>query len=294
MKLSELNIENTHVGSDGEFNSLGLLTHKGEKMLVCFYSKDYLNTLLSNPDISCVITTPDLANLIPQAIGILLSSDPLETFYTIHHYLALSTNFYGQSFKTLVGGGSLIHEKCYVAPENVKIGRNCVIEPNATILANTIIEDNVIIRSGVVIGTEGFEFKKIKGILTAIKHVGGVRIRSNVEIQANCAISKSVFGGFTEIGEFTKLDNLVHVAHNVVIGKNCRLAAAAMIAGSTTIGDDVWIGPNCTVSSEVTIEDGAEISLGAVVTRNVKKGQKVSGNFAIDHEKLISFLKTIR
>lgn len=294
MKLSELNIENIAIAKDGEFKSLGLLGHKEDCMLVCFYSKDYLNQLLQNPNISCIVTTNDLSEYIPNGKGVIISENPLETFYIIHHYLVEYTQFYWKNFNTTIGNNCQIHERSFIATQNIKIGNNCIIEANAIILPYTIIEDNVIIRPGVVIGTEGFEFKNINGKLTAIKHAGGVKICNNVEIQANCAISKSVFGNFTVIGENTKLDNLVHVAHNVIIGKNCRLAASAMIAGSTTIGNNVWIGPNCTISSDIIIEDEAEISLGAVVTRNVKRGQKMSGNFAIDHDKLISFIKQIR
>ncbi len=67
-----------------------------------------------------------------------------------------------------------------------------------------------------------------------------------------------------------------------------------MVAGSAKIGDDVWIGPSASVSSGVEIGDGASITLGSVVTKNVAPGQRVTGNFAIDHDKFIAFLKTIR
>jgi UDP-3-O-[3-hydroxymyristoyl] glucosamine N-acyltransferase len=294
MKLSDIVVNNIFVARDGTFNSLGALSHHENNMLVCLYSKDYLNEFLLNNNISCVITTSDFAELIPIDMGLIIAENPLEAFYLIHHHLVEKTQFYWTDFKTEIGINCKIHERSFIDTENVKIGNNCIIEPNTTILSHTIIGDNVTIRSGVVLGTEGFEFKQIHGKLTAIKHAGGVKICNNVEIQANCAISKSVFGNFTVIGENSKLDNLVHIAHNVIIGQNCRLAASAMIAGSTTIGNNVWIGPNCTISSEIIIEDNAEVSLGAVVTRNVKKGQKVSGNFAIDHDKLVSFIKQIR
>jgi UDP-3-O-[3-hydroxymyristoyl] glucosamine N-acyltransferase len=115
-----------------------------------------------------------------------------------------------------------------------------------------------------------------------------------VELQANCCISKSVFGGFTEIGEDSKFDNMVHIAHNVKMGKRCFAAACAMIAGSVTIGDDVWIGPAAAITSEVDIGDKASITVGSVVSRNVAPGQKVTGNFAIDHDRFIEFIKSIR
>jgi len=163
-----------------------------------------------------------------------------------------------------------------------------------TVLPHTIIGDEVILRAGSVIGAQGFEFKRIGESILPVAHAGGVRLSDRVEIQANSCVDRSIFGGFTEIGEDTKLDNFVHVAHNVKIGKRCLLAAHAMIAGSVTIGDDVWIGPSAAVSSEITIGDGAYVTLGSVVTRDVAAGQRVTGNFAIDHDKFIAFLRTIR
>lgn len=294
MLLSELKIENAIVKTEGKFFALGLLSHLVDKMLVCFYDKSYLGVFLANENISCVVTNSEIAALLPEKYGVIISDYPLKTFYQIHRYLNNNTDFYWQSFATRIAPSAQIHERAYIAEADVQIGENCIIEPNVTILPKTILGDNVIIRAGVVLGTEGFEFKKIDGLLVSVNHSGGVKVGNNVEIQANCAVSRSVFGGFTEIGDYTKLDNLVHVAHNVKIGKNCRLAAAAMIAGSTTIGDNVWIGPNCTISSEVIIGNNASVSLGAVVTRNVKENQKVSGNFAVDHDKLVAFIRTIR
>ena len=56
--------------------------------------------------------------------------------------------------------------------------------------------------------------------------------------------------------------------------------------------NDVWIGPG--VVSQVKLQQkGASITIGAVVIRNVNEHQRVSGNFAIDHD-VIAFLKTIR
>jgi len=96
------------------------------------------------------------------------------------------------------------------------------------------------------------------------------------------------------VGDDTKTDNFVHIAHNVHLGRGCFLAAHAMVAGSVTMGDEVWIGPSAAISSEITIGSKANITIGAVVTRNVEPGQKVSGNFAIDHTRYMAFLKTIR
>ena len=67
-----------------------------------------------------------------------------------------------------------------------------------------------------------------------------------------------------------------------------------MVAGSTVIGDDVFVGPNASLSSELTIGSRAHITIGAVVTRDVAPGRRVSGNFAIDHQRLVAHLRKIR
>jgi len=67
-----------------------------------------------------------------------------------------------------------------------------------------------------------------------------------------------------------------------------------MIAGSAVLGDDVWVGPSASISSEINVGNGAAISLGAVVTRDVEAGARVSGNFAIDHERFLTFMRSIR
>jgi len=227
-------------------------------------------------------------------IGLAITPDPRGVFYAYHNHLACNTDFYWTDFKTEIGEGAQVHHTASVAQRNVRIGRRTIIEANTTINERSIIGENVIIRTGVRISTQGFEFKRVGHEIVPVEHAGGVRLGDRVEIQANSAISRSVFGGYTELGDDTKLDNLVHVAHNVIIGKRCFLAAAAMIAGSVTIHDDVWIGPGASVSSGVTIGDKASVTIGAVVTRDVPSNARVSGHFAIDHEKYLAFVKKIR
>ena len=61
-----------------------------------------------------------------------------------------------------------------------------------------------------------------------------------------------------------------------------------------TIGDDVWIGPNATIINELKIGKSANISVGSFVTKDVTVGQRVSGNFAIEHSRFLSLLKSLR
>jgi UDP-3-O-[3-hydroxymyristoyl] glucosamine N-acyltransferase len=72
------------------------------------------------------------------------------------------------------------------------------------------------------------------------------------------------------------------------------VAAGAIILGSTVVGNDVWVGPGAIVSNELDIGDKAFITLGAVVTRDVGVGEKVSGNFAVPHDRFLEHLREIR
>ncbi|MDR0851210.1 MAG: hypothetical protein LBN36_01820, partial [Clostridiales Family XIII bacterium] len=106
-------------------------------------------------------------------------------------------------------------------------------------------------------------------------------------------ISVKHLGGVV-IGDSCKAADHVHVAHAVKIGYGALIAANACINGNVHIGDDAWIGPGSTLSNGITIGNHARISIGSVVTKDVGDGKTVSGNFAIDHEKFIDFVKSIR
>jgi len=292
MKLSALK-KLVHVERDGKFQSLGFIEDGKPNQLVFIEDAKYLHQIDEKLNITCVVTTPELALQIPPSMGIIVSDIPRKTFYEVHNYLATS-DFYWKPFDYRIASSSNIDSRAYVAMRSVQIGERCEIGPNVSILPDTIIGDDVIIRAGSVIGTEGFKFERLRTEMIRVTHAGGVRIGNRVEIQANCCISKALFGGFTQIGDDSKLDNLVHVAHGVIIGKRCFIAACAMIAGNAVIGDDVTIGPSVAISAYgIVVGDGASVTIGSVVTKDVSPGQRVTGNFAIDHDKYIAFLKGI-
>lgn len=291
MRLSDVaQIGALKVVRDGEFRSLGLLSHRQEAMLVQFYDHKFAPAVSGNPNITCVITTQELSAKISRDLAIAVCSEPSASFYRVHEYLLRETSFYGVDFDTEIAPTAVIHPTAYVASRNVRIGARTVVEPKAVILDKCVIGDDVVIRAGTVIGGEGCEPKWVSGRHMIVPHAGGVRIGDRVEIQGNAHVARSLFGGFTEIGNDTKVDGMAHVAHNVRIGQGCEIGACTMIAGSTTIGDRVCLGPNSSISSELSIGDGANVTLGAVVTRDVQPGQKVTGHFAVDHRKFLAFM----
>jgi len=286
-----------NVVKDGEFDDLELLaTDNGRQVLSFIEKSKYLAELNANESIVSLLCTPSLIQEINiekySSVGV--CETPRLAFFQLHHLLLEDKHFYGITSPSQIDSSAVIHPTAYIAKENVIIGRNSIIGPNVSILARVEIGSDCIIGAGTVIGGDGFEAFRYDNKVISVKHAGWARIRDHVEIHCNCTIDRGLFSEDTIIGEHSKLDNLVHVAHNVVIGRRVLVAAAAMFSGRVTVEDDSWIGPGCCLTNGMHIGRGASVSIGAVATRSVDDGQTVSGNFAIEHSKLIAFIKSIR
>ena len=280
---------------DGHFDHLGKIPTNLSNLIVPVKHEKYIRQLATNENIVGVITTADIVGSIPGFYAVAISEKPINTLYHIHDILCATPGYYWTSFETNIPADADIHPTAHVSDVDVKIGQHASIGPNATILPRTIIGDDVTIRAGVVIGTEAFEIiTDDDGKSRVAPQAGGVKIGNRVELQANTAVTRSIFGGFTEIGDDSCTDNLVHIAHDVSIGRRCKIAASAMISGRVHIGDDVWIGPGASISNGISIGDGAHITIGAVVIKDVGSHSRVSGNFAIDHRRFVQFIRKIR
>jgi UDP-3-O-[3-hydroxymyristoyl] glucosamine N-acyltransferase len=284
------------VRRDAEFRSLGYLGHRlpRVRMLAFLEHERFLPRVASQPDLGAVLTTDALADRVPQGLGVLVHSRPGPAFYALHNHLAVATDFYWDDFPSEIHPSARVHPRAHVAERNVRLGRDCVVEPGAVVLGRTIAGDGVRIRAGSVIAADGMELKRVDGAVVRLEHAGGVRLGDRVEVHANAVVVRAVFGGFTEIGDDTVVGSLVNVAHGVRIGRRCFLPDTCMLAGAVTVGDDVVIDPNATIAHELHLGDGCRITLGAVVTKDVPAGQKVSGNFAIPHDRFLRFIRSIR
>ena len=279
---------------DATFTSLGFASHDAPRMLVFLESEAHLDGVLANPVIVGVLASEALAAAVPERLGLAVAANPRLAFYTLHNHLVERTDFYGARRATQVAASARVDASAHVAEHDVRIGERVVVEPRAVIMPRVVLEDDVIVRAGTVVGSQGLQASVVDGRMLKVAHGGGVIMRRGAEVHSNSCIDRAVFGGFTEVGEDSIIANLVYVAHNVRIGKRCRVAANAAIGGSTTLGDEVYVGPGAAISSELRVGDGAVVSLGAVVTRDVLPGQRVSGNFALDHERFIAHMRQIR
>lgn len=263
-------------------------------------SEVYVRKSIAHAHVTAILTTPQIAQSVMHTMpegtnkGLAVSDSPKVDFFKLHNYLAEKTEFYRRPNRSSIGAGCTISKWASIDEQNVVIGDNVVIEDFVRISANTTIGNGTIIRSGTVIGGDGFQFLRLPNTILKVAHAGGVWIGENVEIQSSCMIDRHIFGGDTRIGNDTKLADGVHIAHCAQIGARTLIAAGAIVLGSAAIGDDVWIGPGAVISNEIDIGNAAYITLGAVVTRNVAAGERVTGNFAIAHERFLQHLRTIR
>ena len=158
------------------------------------------------------------------------------------------------------------------------IGDDCFIDSNVKVYDGTIMGKGCVVKTGAVLGGEGFGFERDeKGNKFRFPQIGQLIIGNFVEIGANTCIDRGSLS-CTLIGDYTKINNLCHIAHNNVIGRNVTIAGCVNISGSSVIEDDVWIAPNCTIRGFIHLGHRCIIGMGAVVVKDVPKGETWVGN----------------
>lgn len=275
------------------FQYVGKIPTRLENRLVFCGTVSHIAEALRHDGIAGIITREELIESIPDFLGVAIAKNPLKESYRIHEHLCAVPDYYWMSEPTLIDASVVIGAGAVIAPNNVSIGAGTIIHPGAIIGERTIIGTNCSIGPGVVLACDAFEVFKRDEEVSILRQAGGVRIGNFVDIQAKSTIVRSTFGGFTEIGDETKIDCQVHVAHDCSIGKRVRIAACAEISGRVEIGDDVYLGPNCSISNGLSLGDGSFVTIGSVVVKDVPCGQRVTGNFAVAHQRWIRFVKSV-
>jgi len=125
-----------------------------------------------------------------------------------------------------------------------------------------IIANNVTIRSGAVLGLDSFQHQRTSHGILSPRHDGLLFIDEGTEIGAHGAFSKGFSYRPTYIGRDNKFDAHSYVAHGVRIGDENIICVGTRIMGHTKVGNG-W-------------------------------DKVMSGNFAVSHDKWLSFVKSIR
>lgn len=282
---------------DCEFDILGLIgkEYLPEIKVVTFLgSMPYVTDFLKS-NMAGVFCTKEIADFICKKYngGICIAKDPKALFFQFHNSLTNENKSADKKCASVIHPTAVINGKATIAQNDVLIGANVKIGSNTIIHEGVTIGDNVIIREGCVIGTPAFYYFGQVEQRVPVESAGEVLIEDDVEIHANVTICKGVLGGKTKIGRMSKVDSHVFIGHDVQIDDNCMIAANASFGGWSTLKSNVFVGVSASFAPGVIVEKNAKISIGAVVTTNVPEGTQYSGNFAVQHNKFISYVKSI-
>lgn len=252
----------------------------------------HLREAADRTDIAGIVTTPELAERVPQHLGLAIADRPLAAAYALHDYLVGIPGLLWADFETEIASDAVIEAGAVIARRNVRIGPGAHIAAGAVLHERTIVGNRCSIGNHSVIGSPAFEVETVDGRQRIMPQAGGVLIEDNVEILAQTVVARATFGGFTRIGAGTKIDNLVHVGHDCSIGCDVQIVCGVKFGGRTVIGDRVFIGSNAVTSPGLVIGADARVSMGAVVVKDVAEKQVVSGHFAVEHMKWLRFISS--
>lgn len=197
----------------------------------------------------------------------------------------------------------------YYYGENVKIGKNVIIEPfvkignNVTIGENTIIQSGALIQDNVkigkncyireksVIGGEDFGIERdSEGRTFRIPHIGGVEIGDDVEV----GIFSTVCSGTIEptiVEDYVKIDTTVNVGHNTKIRKGTLITAGVLIGGSTEIGNNCTLGLNSSIKNGIKIGNNVVLGMASNIVKSVEDNQILTSEQADTLENIRKFSK---
>lgn len=287
-------IANLKVVRDAEFSYVGKIPTALTGRVVPAMKLSHIESAKHHDGIAAFIVPANIANLVPVEFGLAITETPQIAAGIIQEQLCADADFQWEGFQSKIDADANISPAAHVASHDVVIGAGTHIGPNAVILPRSIIGRNCYIGPGTVIGMEAFEHMAGSSPSRILPQTGGVRIEDYVTIQANCTVVRATFGGFTILGRETMLDCQVHVAHDCKIGQRVKLTACTEISGRVEIGDDSFLGPNCSISNGIKLGQKVHITIGSVVVRDVADGQRVTGNFALPHQKWLNFIRTFR
>lgn len=263
--------------------------------LVACSALKHVREALREDGIVGVVTTSELAEHVPEHLGLAVSDAPLVMSMRLHEALMQIEGLQWASFETEIDSSTTVHPSAVIADRDVRIGAGTIIGPRAIILERSIIGQNCVIGPGAVVGCDAFQVFRADEQQRVIAQSGGVMLGNSIEIQANCTLSRAVFGGFTELGDETILDSQVHVGHDCVIGKKVLIANNVSLSGRVIVQDNVYIAPNATISNGLTLAEGSKITIGSTVFANTKPEEKVTGYFAQPHDKwMMQFIRSQR
>jgi UDP-3-O-[3-hydroxymyristoyl] glucosamine N-acyltransferase len=284
VKLSQAIREET-VARDGEFETLGRVDSELSGTLAYCDTVVHLTAALANTNVSCIVTTPELALEVGSGKGLVVSSAPRVLFYRIHNRLIIEQ-------RPTMPTAPSIGEACDVHPSaqvsaRARIGSRVALGERVVVKEEVEIGDDTFVDAGAVIGVDGLLYVTDEaGNKISIRHGGGVRIGRGVTVLSNVVIARGIHApAVTRIGDRSIIGIATNVGHEAEIGRNCVVSSNCVVARGAKLDDEAYIGSSAVIREYVRVGRGAQVQAGSIVVKDVAPGRSVSGNFAIDHIK---------
>lgn len=293
MRLSDFLHLGINVDRDAEFGSACKLDDnppQGTYLLFIENSKFAMSDFNHIKNVAAIITTDALkVRFELSKLGIALCEYPKATFVRICNTIEAKW----EKKPTVIGENCFISPNVYIPHYGVQIGNNVVVEDGVKFCEGVIIGDDCVIGYGSILGCANYErCRDEQGRYLNAEHKGLLRIGRGVTVGEYTMIDKALFDwDCTAIGDGCYIGRGSDVAHGCKIGENSVIAHQVRICGNVTIGKGAKISVGSIVSNRVQIGDEAIVSIGSVVNKNVPPKSRVTGNFAIPHDKFLAEIK---
>lgn len=302
-KTVELSLlaQSLNIACDTTLSLTGINTLKDAKEgeLAFLDNSKYLSDL-SSTHASAVLLKEEFVELLPKGVIPLVTNEPyLALAYASKFFstpqmrsngtdavvgensTVVSSVFLGKD--VVIGANVTLMAGCAIM-DGASVGEGSILYPNVTVYPDCHVGKMCIIHAGTVIGSDGFGFAHTRlGEHVKIYQNGNVVVEDDVEIGANCAIDRAVFGT-TFIKKGAKLDNLVQIGHNCVVGEYSLLAGQVGLAGSSTLERNVVMGGQSATAGHLNVGAFATIAGRGGATKSIEGKKTYSGFPLMEHK----------
>ncbi len=283
-----------HLERDADVRTLAFADDIPRGALVYATSAQVVERAVRDSGLSAVITTAELADLVPAPLGLVASVDPTRAFYELHNALARHTTFYGARPATTVHPTATVDPGAHLDPTGVIVGAHCRIHAGAVVRGTVVLGEGVVVEPGAVVGAAGFQTSARHGNAIDLVHAGGVVLGDHTHVHANAVIAAGPFDLPTEVGSHCQIGNGAFVSHRCRLGHHVYIGHNATVNGRVDVGDGAWVGPGAVIAHRVSLGDGCAVALGSTVITDVAPGAKVSGLPAGDQHTMFRHAVSLR
>ena len=170
--------------------------------------------------------------------------------------------------KAINAGVTLVDPKTIYLADDVRFGKNVVIEPNVVVKSGVIIGNNVLIKS--------FSYLDNAKIGDNSNIGPFARLRPGTEVKNNVNIGNFVEIKNSKISEYSKVNHLSYVG-DAEIKENVNIGAGTITCNydgynkyKTIIEKEVFVGSNTSLVAPVNVGEKSIIGAGSTITRDIQ------------------------